>query len=51
VNASRREWRLVAAGVVGTLLVLVVVGRLQGRNLHTDSREPGSGQGPFRNSC
>jgi hypothetical protein len=33
VNASRRDWRLVAAGVVVVLLALVVVGRLQGRNL------------------
>jgi hypothetical protein len=33
VNASRREWRLVAAGVVAVLLALVVVGRLQSRNL------------------
>jgi hypothetical protein len=32
VNASRRDWRLVA-GVVVVLLALVVVGRLQGRNL------------------
>jgi hypothetical protein len=32
VNASRRDWRLVAAGVV-VLLALVVAGRLQGRNL------------------
>jgi len=32
VNASRRNWRLVA-GVVVMLLSLVVVGRLQGRNL------------------
>jgi hypothetical protein len=32
VNASRRGW-LVAAGVVVMLLALVVVGRLQGRNL------------------
>jgi hypothetical protein len=33
VNPSRRDWRLVAAGVVLTLLALVVAGRLQGRNL------------------
>jgi hypothetical protein len=33
VNAPRRDWRLVAAGVVVMLLALVVVGRLQGRNL------------------
>jgi hypothetical protein len=33
VNASRRDWQLVAAGVVAVLLGLVVVGRLQGRNL------------------
>ncbi|HKO86640.1 MAG TPA: hypothetical protein VJ140_19245, partial [Actinomycetota bacterium] len=35
MNASRRDWRLVAAGVVAVLLALVVVGRLQGRNLGT----------------
>jgi outer membrane protein assembly factor BamB len=33
VNASRRDWRLVAAGVAAVLLALVVVGRLQNRNL------------------
>jgi outer membrane protein assembly factor BamB len=33
VNASRRDWRLIAAGVAAVLLALVVVGRLQGRNL------------------
>jgi hypothetical protein len=33
VDASRRDWRLVVAGVVVMLLALVVVGRLQGRNL------------------
>jgi hypothetical protein len=33
VNASRRDWRLVTAGVVAALLALVVVGRLQNRNL------------------
>jgi hypothetical protein len=33
VNASRRDWRLVAAGVAAVLLALVVVGRLQSRNL------------------
>jgi outer membrane protein assembly factor BamB len=33
VNASRRDWRLVAAGVAAVLLALIVVGRLQGRNL------------------
>jgi hypothetical protein len=33
VNASRRDGRLVAAGVVVMLLALVVVGRLQGQNL------------------
>jgi hypothetical protein len=38
VNASRRNWRLVA-GVVAMLLALVVVGRLQGSNL------PGSDAG------
>jgi hypothetical protein len=32
VNASRRNWRLVA-GVVVMLVALIVVGRLQGRNL------------------
>ena len=38
MNASRRNWRLVA-GVAVMLLALVVVGRLQGRNL------PGSDAG------
>jgi hypothetical protein len=33
VNASRRDWRLVAVGVVAVLLALVLVGRLQNRNL------------------
>jgi hypothetical protein len=33
VDAPRRDLRLVAAGVVLVLLALVVVGRLQGRNL------------------
>jgi hypothetical protein len=33
VNASRRDWRLVTAGMVAVLLALVVVGRLQGRSL------------------
>ena len=33
MNASRSDWRLIAAGVVVLLLALVVVGRLQGRNL------------------
>jgi outer membrane protein assembly factor BamB len=33
VDASRRDRRLVAAGVVAVLLALVVVGRLQSRNL------------------
>lgn len=33
MNASRRDWRLIAAGVTVVLLALVVVGRLQGRNL------------------
>ncbi len=33
MNASRRDWRLVAAGVAAVLLALVVVGRLQSRNL------------------
>jgi outer membrane protein assembly factor BamB len=33
VDGSRRDWRLIAAGVTVALLILVVVGRLQGRNL------------------
>jgi outer membrane protein assembly factor BamB len=33
VNAARRDWRLLSAGVVVMLVGLVVVGRLQGRNL------------------
>jgi hypothetical protein len=33
VDVSRRDWRLIAAGVTVVLLALVVVGRLQGRNL------------------
>jgi hypothetical protein len=33
VGVPRRDWRLVAAGVVVVLLALVVVGRLQSRNL------------------
>jgi hypothetical protein len=33
VNTSGRDWRLVAAAVVVMLVALVVVGRLQGRNL------------------
>jgi hypothetical protein len=40
VDASRRDWRLVAAGVVAVLLVLVVVGRLQGRNLAAGDAGP-----------
>jgi outer membrane protein assembly factor BamB len=40
VNASRRDWRLVAAGVVAVLLALVVVGRLQSRNLGTGAAGP-----------
>jgi hypothetical protein len=36
VNLSRRDWRLVVAGVVVMLLALVVVGRLQGGNLVAD---------------
>jgi hypothetical protein len=36
VNLSRRDWRLVVAGVVVMLIALVVVGRLQGRNLVAD---------------
>jgi hypothetical protein len=39
VNAARRDWRLVA-GVVVLLLVLVVVGRLQGRNLGVGDAGP-----------
>jgi streptogramin lyase len=33
VGVPRRDWRLIAAGVTVVLLGLVVVGRLQGRNL------------------
>jgi hypothetical protein len=33
VGVPRRDWRLIAAGVTVVLLVLVVVGRLQSRNL------------------
>jgi hypothetical protein len=41
VNASRRDWRLVAAGmVVVVLLALVVVGRLQGQNLGAGDAGP-----------
>jgi hypothetical protein len=40
VNASRRDWRLVAAGVVVMLLVLVVVGRLQGQNVGAGDTGP-----------
>jgi outer membrane protein assembly factor BamB len=40
VNAARRDWRLVAAGVVAVLLALVVVGRLQGRNLGAGDAGP-----------
>jgi hypothetical protein len=39
VNAARRGWRLVA-GVVVLLLALVVVGRLQGRNLGAGDAGP-----------
>jgi hypothetical protein len=39
VNASRRNWRLVA-GVVVMLVALIVVGRLQGQNLGTGDTEP-----------
>jgi hypothetical protein len=40
VNASRRDWRLIAAGVVVVLLALVVVGRLQGQNLGAGDAGP-----------
>jgi hypothetical protein len=40
VNASRRDWRLVAAGVVVMLLALVVVGRLQGQNFGVGDTGP-----------
>jgi outer membrane protein assembly factor BamB len=40
VNASRRDWRLVAAGVAAALLALVVVGRLQSRNLVAGNAGP-----------
>jgi hypothetical protein len=40
VNASRRDWRLVAAGVVVMLLALVVVGRLQSPNLGAGGAGP-----------
>jgi hypothetical protein len=39
VNASRRNWRLVA-GVVVMLVALIVVGRLQGQNLGAGDAEP-----------
>jgi hypothetical protein len=39
VNASRRDWRPLAAGVAVMLLALVLVGRLQGRNLAQDDTE------------
>jgi hypothetical protein len=43
VNASRRDWRPLAAGVVVMLLALVMVGRLQGRDLaHGDAATPRS---------
>ena len=40
MNASRPNWRLVAVGVVVILLALVVVGRLQGRNLKAGDAGP-----------
>jgi hypothetical protein len=40
VNASRRDGRLVAAGVAAVLLALVVVGRLQGQNLGAGDAGP-----------
>ena len=41
MNASRRDWRPLAAGVVVMLLALVMVGRLQGRDLaHGDAATP-----------
>ena len=40
MNASRRDWRLVAAGVAAALLALVVVGRLQSRNLSAGDAGP-----------
>jgi hypothetical protein len=39
VDGSRRDWRLIAAGVTVVLLALVVVGRLQGQNLPGDDPE------------
>ncbi|HEX8132938.1 MAG TPA: hypothetical protein VF880_05865 [Actinomycetes bacterium] len=43
MNASRRDWRPLAVGVAVMLLALVVVGRLQGRNLaHGDAAAPRS---------
>jgi hypothetical protein len=39
VNASRRHWRLIT-GVVVMLAVVVMVGRLQGRNLARGDAEP-----------
>jgi hypothetical protein len=39
VNASRRDWRLVA-GVVVMLVALIVVGRLQGQNLGAGDAGP-----------
>jgi hypothetical protein len=40
VNASRRDRRLVAAGVLAVLLALVMVGRLQSRNLSAGDAGP-----------
>jgi hypothetical protein len=40
VNPSRRDWRLVAAGVVVVLVALVVIGRLQGQNLGVGDAGP-----------
>jgi hypothetical protein len=45
VNASGRDWRLVAAGVVVMLLALVVVGRLQGRQLGVGEAGPSRATG------
>jgi hypothetical protein len=40
MNAPRRDWRLLAASVAAVLLALVVVGRLQGRNLGAGDAGP-----------